>query len=278
MPDEPVFIFLHLPKTAGTTFREILDRQYPPGQILNFDGNEAAAEATVRMLGPEQLAALRIIRGHLPYGLHRALGRPARYLTILRDPVERVISLYFHVWRNHHHYCHAQVGEGKMPLIEFVRGGLTLETDNAQARMLAGPEQLPFGTCGQSLLDTVRENLARDFDLIGLTEAFEETVLVAREVLGWRRWPCFAHRNVGWNKGLASVSDADQKIVREFNWVDQAVYDEARKMLSECAARHCPHWPSLVPSLRRRNFVYQKWTRLRKAIGRLASRNPTKVD
>ena len=40
--------------------------------------------------------ALRMVMGHFAFGLHDMIDGSKTYLTILRDPVERILSLYFH--------------------------------------------------------------------------------------------------------------------------------------------------------------------------------------
>ena len=35
-PSSPILLFVHIPKTAGTTFTGILDRNYPSSRVLNL--------------------------------------------------------------------------------------------------------------------------------------------------------------------------------------------------------------------------------------------------
>lgn len=263
---DDLLIFLHLPKTAGTTFRDILTRQYPARALYGFEaGDEQHAAEIFAAMTPAKLARLRVISGHLPFGVHKLLPRKARYLTILRDPVERIVSQYFHVLRNHHHYCHEEVTRRNLSLGDFVTSGLTPETDNAQARMLAGVEQPAFGQCTEALLDQAQANLRKHFRLVGLTEHFEQTVLLARAMLGWSKPPYFSVRNVGWNKER-HIPAEELEVVRAFNKLDLALYDSVRARLDAACAKFCPDWDKRLPAFRRRNFVYQKVQRTAKVV------------
>jgi hypothetical protein len=47
------------------------------------------------MLSEFGLGRVRYISGHIPYGVHRVFGTRAKYFTLVRDPVERVLSSFF---------------------------------------------------------------------------------------------------------------------------------------------------------------------------------------
>ena len=89
-------IFLHLPKTAGTSFKFILHEVLPPGTVLsevNSDPNLGVVRALMAM-GPGQRRNLKAVAAHVPYVLHTLLPR-ANYATTLREPVARVLSTFY---------------------------------------------------------------------------------------------------------------------------------------------------------------------------------------
>jgi len=94
-PDKPLF-FLHIPKTAGTTLRTIIERSVPHAAFFQI-GKEAEAE----LYDPKQreafwhkVAGYRILSGHVRmYFLGQARNN-FHFLTMLRHPVERVLSLH----------------------------------------------------------------------------------------------------------------------------------------------------------------------------------------
>jgi len=38
---------------------------------------------------------MKFIRGHIKFGLHNYLFQPNKYITILQDPIERMVSWYY---------------------------------------------------------------------------------------------------------------------------------------------------------------------------------------
>ena len=70
--DQRALIFLHIPKTAGTTLNRIIEWQYNPLSIFTIDpyGIRATAER-LRELPEERRRRLRMVRGHCYYGLHK---------------------------------------------------------------------------------------------------------------------------------------------------------------------------------------------------------------
>ena len=88
--DQRALIFLHIPKTAGTTLNRIIEWQYNPLSIFTIDpyGIRATAER-LQELPEERRRRLRMVRGHCYYGLHKLLPQGATYITMLRDPVKR---------------------------------------------------------------------------------------------------------------------------------------------------------------------------------------------
>src|SRR5512135_3015151 len=94
-------IFLHIPKTAGTTFRSILPANYRAEELYNVPTN---AEGQVDFSGLDRLSdvekrKIRVLAGHFQYGAHEHLPQKSSYITILRDPVKRIISRYYHAVR-----------------------------------------------------------------------------------------------------------------------------------------------------------------------------------
>ena len=82
-----VLYFLHIEKTAGLSLTSVLDSLFAAEDICAFD-----RKALLTTMPIEQLATHRLIRGHYTYALHRLLPQMPLTLTLLRDPVDRVIS------------------------------------------------------------------------------------------------------------------------------------------------------------------------------------------
>jgi len=102
-PSKPL-IFLHIPKTAGTSMMELLARNFAAGEVLRItDIHRPAADLQAEV--EDGLAAnCRLISGHFPFAAVAALQDQALPFTMLRDPVSRVVSLY-RFWRIQEPHC-----------------------------------------------------------------------------------------------------------------------------------------------------------------------------
>ena len=89
--EEKNFLFIHIPKTSGSSFKASLLRRYADkhGRYYNFRG--------LRKLFIDSKKDLKVIGGHMPYGAHHFLNKQYHYITFLRDPIQRSISHYYFI-------------------------------------------------------------------------------------------------------------------------------------------------------------------------------------
>lgn len=92
-------MFIHIPKCGGTSFHRALGRLFD-GQYLHLSPLKAKWPESIDFDG------LRGGGGHQPFG-HSPLevtDRPIRYISVMRDPLDRFISFYRHVQTDGGHY------------------------------------------------------------------------------------------------------------------------------------------------------------------------------
>ncbi|MEX2457746.1 MAG: hypothetical protein WD770_02025 [Actinomycetota bacterium] len=198
----PRLIFLHVPKTGGLTLRWIMRRELGRRRVLTPPGRKDAHRAEyvryleeggapplaplreyvdgLLRLPPQRLAAVRGLVGHFWFGLHEELPGPSAYLTVLRDPIDRILSTYHH--RSTRHGLSLSVEE-------YIRSERDVQMDNNQVRRLAATLDLDtrVGPCTPEMLARAKRNLERSFVAVGLTERYDEFLLLLRARLGWRR-------------------------------------------------------------------------------------------
>ena len=233
-----VVLFLHIPKAGGSTLGEYVYNQcraqesYNDGQLdsgvayLDYgfikDSESTIPAHVVDLLGRRDL---RAVIGHFWFGLHEHVKQPSRYITILRDPVERVVSLYYFTKLQH-----------TMSLEEFARNPPFREVDNDQTRRIAGVNP-PVGECTQSTLETARENLRRYFAVVGTTERMTEVLAHLRTKLGWNRDVVSVRRNVNADRpARGSLTQEAIKAVRERNELDYELWRYASDLFDEDVA------------------------------------------
>jgi hypothetical protein len=192
-----LLLSLHIPKTAGSTLLNALSSWYPEQQRLIV--HEGKDEPGLETLSAEQREGLGFVHGHFTYGIHELFDRPSSYICFLRDPVDRLISLYYFIRQNPRHPRHNAVVSSGMSLSEFAISGLSPEIENGQTRMLSGRREVHFVHGRQSCTheDVARAiaNMEERFRFVGTTGQFDKGLFLLAQRLG-RTLPTYRRRNV----------------------------------------------------------------------------------
>jgi hypothetical protein len=224
--DHEALIFLHIPKTAGTTLNRIIEWQYSPLSIFTIDPHRIrATPERFKTLSEQRRRQLRVVRGHMVYGIHECLPQGAMYITMLRDPVARLLSAYSFILRRPLNPMHRKLKRGRVGVEAFIR--LTPNRQNLQCRMLAGVEDV---TCDQRVLDVAKENITKSFSVIGLCERFEESLVLIAKTFGWEI-PYYENRKV--SKVRPALEPSVVNMIQEHNRFDMELYEFARKRFED---------------------------------------------
>jgi hypothetical protein len=226
-------IFLHIPKTGGSTLASILNRRFADNDVWKFFGNEIE-KLEERLETKSDVDRLKLLEGHIHFGWHKYFDKPAKYITVLRNPVDRVVSHYYHVRRDSNNYLHKEVVERNISLHDYVLSDLSWELDNAQTRQISGLIEVPVGQCKRSMLDLALKNLQDKFLLVGLTERYNETLLLLHKLMGWKGIPFQKALNVGYNKPRhLHLDDAVVKDIARKNSLDMELYNGVATVFEE---------------------------------------------
>jgi len=216
-------IFLHIPKTAGTSMREIVRQVYPGGDCVFIYDHDPTYLAG---LAP-QLRHATAVYGHYSYGIHELLGIEGRYVAILRDPVERVISFFRHqAWHADSEYYTA-IQQG-LTLHELLRSEACHQLNNHQVRIISGHRAVET-VHSRDVLEQAQANIARDFACVAIAERMDESVRRVAATLGWRRIPAVQRLNVNRNPVRIEVDDATREAIRYYNRLDIELYEAVRR-------------------------------------------------
>ncbi|CAA0091249.1 Uncharacterised protein [Halioglobus japonicus] len=162
-PSEKKFLFIHIMKTGGTSFADIIgenftaDERYPDACIEPDAGIFRHIEAYLFAPGlvadvNAQHGKLRMVRGHIPYAVRSLLHDSYVAMTLLRDPVERTLSYLKHCRRYHTEHQNLEleaIYEDTWFNASFIHNyqtklfSMSPEEALAEDRLLAGAPELP---------------------------------------------------------------------------------------------------------------------------------------
>ena len=97
---KPLF-FYHVPKCAGTTFTVLISHLIRKNYRINgtlFNNNDKRGMTAYENFNQKEdlikLSNLDFLYGHVPFEIHNKVKEKFKFITILRDPVQRCISHY----------------------------------------------------------------------------------------------------------------------------------------------------------------------------------------
>jgi len=237
-----MIISVHLPKTAGTSFRHSLQDYYgdkllqnytdPPQRLNDIERNSKAVKLALETLDVDY-ENVECIHGHfLPFGyLLLKNASPITFITWMRNPVERIASNYYHVlqyYKNWNRPFHYKMIDEKWSLEQYC---LCDEMRNMYSKFLWG---FPL----------------EYFDFIGITEHYKEDFrYFANKYLS----PDVQSIRLNVNKesnGIYNINKSLRKKIEDFHHADMELYERAldmrKKRMKEVSVFH-----QLVPKVKR---------------------------
>jgi len=241
LKNDHILYYLHIPKTGGTTLISLIDGYF------NRKNEVLGIHAWKYLLPklPLDFSNYRFVRGHYGFGFYRLLPKKPAYITILREPVELIISMFRMLQRQRDEAERYSIPQDKT-ISELITDQNILDIEDPQTHWLAidldvislsknmdmnelanfQPEEhetfLTPDISDDELLKTAKQNLA-EFAWVGLLERFEESLFLLHYQFGWKPIRDTRKRNVA-TKGLNDVNDTAKKQLDEWTKLDREIY------------------------------------------------------
>ena len=241
--DQGPCIFVHVPKTAGTSLRAELAAILSPDINIHVDYTDTtrsfsdriddAVERFLEQAGPR---GIRFASGHI---LARHVTRIAqrlpqtRFITLLRDPVARVVSDYRH--QRSHRHPGFEAFRSRVPTLEAYLD-LRWEMDKAALHLL--PQDILAQRDAAAAIAHVMDRFA----FVGVQEMYDLSFRTLTSLAGSPRAPRL-RANVNTDEdGVEVVTPELAERIRALNPLDCALHDHVTQRLQAAA-------PALAPAL-----------------------------
>lgn len=195
-----MIISVHIPKCAGTSFKHVLREMLGRSLWANYGDDFSRAAVP---------AHTQCIHGHFSALAYHEIWPEARRLTMVRHPVERVVSNYYHFMRE---------PDGRNS------ASIRLHAERMTLRQFAE-------------LEAVRNEITRytaglrpaDFAYVGIAERFAESVLLLRRTLSVDKSISAIRDNVNPDRKTENyeLTAEDFDFIAELNSVDLEWYEAA---------------------------------------------------
>lgn len=161
--DSSVVIEIHVPRTGGTSIRLLFNELFGSNRCL------ASYNGELEQKRAEQLEDIRFVAGHFAFGAHRYFTREARYISVIRDPIDRYLSTYAEFKTNPNSKYHQfavkyDINDFLMLCLDGKIPGLLNQQNNLQCRLI----------CGHADFQTARQYIDNEYYLVAPFLAINE--------------------------------------------------------------------------------------------------------
>lgn len=256
-------IYLNLPQTGGETLRDILIRQYGSAGVLSFAGKafygdpQAAMEQTCAMAHTHP--STQVVIGHQLFGLHQGWPSPTTYVTMMRHPVERVLSQYY--FNRMNHWVPDDLEAYVLGRTQYMPDQMAV--DNLQTRYISAQAGLPDnttpGACSSKMFEQAKAHLEAYFKIVGLVEAFDTSLVLMQQAFGWRP-PYYAmhYRRLLKTNHQYRVDPGLVQAILDRNAWDIELYQVAQNLFEVACQRYDGDLPRDVQQFQWRNHGFGK--------------------
>jgi hypothetical protein len=266
-------IFIHVPKAAGTTLNRLIEWEYPLLEIYSVDPYLFRwSTAHLWRLPKRRLKRFRVFKGHMIFGLHEILPQAATYITILRDPVDRVMSAFYFMRTYKLHPLYWKFRRESWTLEDFVRRS---PRQNAQTKTIAGADY--DKPCTAEILVKAKENL-QYFSVVGLTERFEESLALMKLRFGWKLESYSSFNITRTRPKKRDLPQSTLDLIAERNRFDIELYECAAQIFDKAITKNATAVGRILRELETARFkdplraaLFSMRSATRKAINRVYS-------
>ena len=282
---------IHQLKAGGKTLEGILAKQYGIDAVCFISKLPPKTEKFIsrdygqklHRIPKKDLSSIKIITGHMFYGIHENIQRDHTYITMLRDPISRLHSYYYYLLDSDDMNLSHVIKTKNISLEEFVsldsegikRYGfeqhaafeLSHMLENGQCKFISGLYP-PLGFSDSSLFDCANNNLKDKFIAVGFTEYFDESLLLYKKKLNWPKPIYYAKKNVTKNKKRDSQTNNMEinDIIKKRNKYDMQLYENALSRFKEEIEKEIENINLKKKIITTRSNVYTRLIRLYKTL------------
>ena len=249
LKNEDLLYFLHIPKTAGTSFFDFLENQFEYHQIHpRLKDKHFIKEKRYNFSNSN------LLRGHIGYGIYQSVSKNLIYVTMLRSPIDQVLSRYAQFTSPIYMDKHPDELTRKIDLLDMLNDEKqSRRFFNPQTRFIASDldittkrknnldgEERPTTMNilemevpeknNKELLQTAKKRLEK-FKFVGLTEYFKESIWLLCYTFGWKPTSKFPQVNLSKSRlKKENISSELTEKILENTKLDRDLYEFGKKI------------------------------------------------
>jgi len=228
---QPTVLFMHIPRTSGTSFREAIVENYKQAEIAYlYPDPPGFLVQDLSCLPFQQRSWFRLVVGHFRYGIHELLPQESTYISVVRHPFARVISHYLYLLKLQPALL---TDKGRqLELEEVLERQISADLDNAMVRCFGGIDEkdvLP-GMVNHEAYERAVHYLRTAFTFVGYQECASESYAALSERFNWKPNPELNMLNQTPNISSLAHESKIRKAVEYYNRWDYLFYEEVLRV------------------------------------------------
>lgn len=171
------FFFIHIPKTGGTSFRQMLQTQFKPDEIFPNENLIRKLKGypylnELNEIYQDKISNVSLLVGHYPLSAYQLLSNDVKLLTFFREPVSRAVSFIRYYKKTNQDY--------KNSSLEEIFNSEINQLSNMQVKIISSI----FNDNNKNRINVAIENLNR-LDFFGISEDFNTSIKIAEKQFCW---------------------------------------------------------------------------------------------
>jgi hypothetical protein len=213
-------LHLHIPRTGGTAVAQQLYAAFRKGMRHHYTTEQALTALLARGTN------IDLVTGHFLWGLHSLFANPI-YFVVLRDPVERVRSVYDFIKVNPGHKSHQRFKDRSLLKVLSGKKATNTQFANGQVRQLCAGR-------GRSIeradLEQAWAHLCQPNVVVGFTDEINRGLQQLSERVRLEIPPCDTRVNAA---PRGEVDASTREIIEHRNSLDIELYERARQRFAQ---------------------------------------------
>lgn len=222
--------FFHLERGGGNTMRDILVRQYNHIYNIRQFKDYDKRYKDLKVMSNDEKKKIELIVGHQYFGIHKLLPQEMQYFTLLREPIQKIVSAYQYYRRTVDSPYHNIANEYSLESI--LLNELKLHFNNGYVRCLAfehPSDEIEYGRITEEHYQLAKKRIDKYF-IAGVTDLYDEMLVYLYERLGWRKYPLYTKANFAKPQHLIkSPTWMVMNLIQEHNKWDIKLYNYVKR-------------------------------------------------
>lgn len=222
--------FDHVPKCGGLSLTDYLQAHYLRRKTFSVN-TYAITTSTEDFKNASQQTRYKydLVKGHMAHELIDHVSPECIKVTVLREPVDRIISHYYYAKRVPTHYLFPIIHGSNMELKDYATSNLSLELRNWYTTHYSGLNLDLAEQNAEESIGKAYDVLMNRYDIVGLLSNLSEFAESLKKRANFRF--TYMNKKVNVTNNRLSVSQVDNMVlsrIKEVNYLDVILYEKIR--------------------------------------------------